>query len=94
MRERPFIPYLDPVGLIRRSLIAGALVALAVTPADAQWTNRYPKNNGFNHHVYLEGYEMPIMAAGVLDPAIAPDGRSIAFASRYLEAGNSKRAKR
>lgn len=28
---------------------------------DAQWTNRYPKVEGFSHHVYLEGYELPTL---------------------------------
>ncbi|MEP7345415.1 MAG: CehA/McbA family metallohydrolase, partial [Gemmatimonadaceae bacterium] len=67
----------------RRLLVLLAVLgATPVASADAQWTNRYPKNNGFNHHVYLEGYELPTLAAGVLDPAISPDGRSIALASR------------
>jgi hypothetical protein len=48
-----------------------ACVALAIAAAvslhwraEAQWTNRYPKVNGFNHHVYLEGYELPTLGSG------------------------------
>lgn len=50
--------------------------------AHAQWTNRYPKVNGFSHHVYLEGYEMPTMAVGPTDPAPSPDGKAVAFSAR------------
>ncbi|HEX4934014.1 MAG TPA: CehA/McbA family metallohydrolase, partial [Gemmatimonadaceae bacterium] len=65
-----------------RSLSA-ALLAITVLPAltSAQWTNRYPRNAGYGHHVYLEGYELPIMAPGVLDVAESRDGR-VVFASR------------
>ncbi|HSR67840.1 MAG TPA: CehA/McbA family metallohydrolase [Acidobacteriota bacterium] len=48
----------------------------------AQFTNRYPKVDGYGHHIYLEGYELPIVAAGVSEPAPSPDGRRLAFASR------------
>jgi TolB protein len=37
---------------------------------------------GMGHHVYLEGYELPTLTAGPIDPAPAPDGSRIAFASR------------
>lgn len=50
--------------------------------AGAQWTNRYPKVTGFNHHVYLEGYDMPVVSVGRTDPAPSPDDRWLAFASR------------
>ena len=55
-----------------------------VLPAalDAQWTNRYPKLAGYAHHVYVEGYELPVISAGPSDPAPSPDGRTIAVASR------------
>ncbi len=59
------------------------LAAVTLTAgADAQWTNRYPKVTGFSHHVYLEGYELPLVTIGPIDPAPAPDGRAIAFSSR------------
>ncbi|MEO6445088.1 MAG: CehA/McbA family metallohydrolase [Gemmatimonadaceae bacterium] len=60
-------------------------LALAVLVAPcalgAQWSNRYPKNVGFNHHVYLEGYELPIMANGALDVAASSTG-GLVIASR------------
>jgi TolB protein len=64
--------------------VAASLVLplLAPAPADAQWTNRYPRLAGYGHHVYVEGFELPAVDAGVLDPAPSPDGRSVAFASR------------
>ncbi len=48
----------------------------------AQFTNRYPKVEGYRHHIYLEGYELPLLAAGVIDPAVSPQGGRIALASR------------
>ena len=61
-----------------------AALALAVLAggAEAQWTNHYPKVKGLSHHVYLEGYELPTLSIGPMDPAAAPDGQRIAFASR------------
>lgn len=49
--------------------------------AAAQWTHRYPKVEGYSHHVYLEGFELPVLAHGPTDPAPSPDGRSLAFAA-------------
>ena len=50
--------------------------------ASAQWTNRYPKVEGFGHHVYLEGHEFPSLTSGPIDPAASPDGKSLAFADQ------------
>ena len=47
----------------------------------AQWTNHYPKVDGFGHHVYLEGFELPVLNSGPNYPAISPDGRTIAFSA-------------
>ena len=65
-------------------LSVGAVVfGLALLPlgVNAQWTNRYPKVAGYGHHVYLEGYELPLLTAGPIDPAPSPDGERVAFAS-------------
>ena len=63
--------------------LACALGGVAVgSSVQAQWTNRYPCNVGFNHQVYLEGYELPIMANGPTDVAPSPDGRTVIVASR------------
>ena len=71
--------------LPRAAAAALAAVALALlivpTPSGAQWTNRYPKNAGYGHQVYLEGYELPVMSAGILDYAESPTGGAV-FASR------------
>jgi TolB protein len=64
---------------IRLLPLAGALLA---TPAAAQWSFRYPQNAGYAHHVYLEGYELPMLAAGPTDVAASPDGRQLAFAAQ------------
>lgn len=57
-------------------------VGVLAAPAAAQWTHRYPKVDGYGHHVYLEGYELPTLSTGIMDPAPAPDGRHLAFSSR------------
>lgn len=62
--------------------VAALGLALAPVTADAQWTNRYPRVAGYGHHVYLEGYELPTLTAGPIDPAPSPDGERVAFASR------------
>lgn len=50
--------------------------------ASGQWTNRYPHVQGYSHHVYLEGYELPVLTSGPIDPAPSPDGSHIAFSAR------------
>ena len=70
---------LQAVGFLATTL---TLVLLLPVGADAQWSNRYPKVEGYSHHVYLEGYELPTLGTGVLDPAPSPDGRRVAFSSR------------
>jgi len=58
------------------------LLALVPGLASAQWTNRYPKLEGYSHHVYVEGFELPMVVAGPTDPAPSPDGGTIAIAAR------------
>lgn len=65
-----------------RLAVLSALITLVPGAVAAQWTNRYPKLEGYNHHVYVEGFELPILVAGPTDPAPAPDGRTIAIAAR------------
>ena len=89
----------------RGSLMAGVAgvvlgLALLAAPAQAQWTNRYPKVDGYGHHVYLEGYELPTLSTGIMDPAPSPEGRRLAFSSRgwiwvlELESGVARRLTR
>ena len=70
----------------RVAALAAALAALLVLatpqPAQAQWTNRYPKVDGYGHHVYLEGYELPTLTAGPMAPAPGPNGERVAFSTR------------
>jgi TolB protein len=65
-----------------RLVCAIAMAVLGHAALGAQWTNRYPKVEGFAHHVYLEGYELPTMGVGPTDPAASPDGRSVAVSAR------------
>jgi TolB protein len=55
---------------------------VAMPRGHAQWTNRYARLNDFRHHIYLEQHELPILAHGPVDPAPAPDGRTLAFAAQ------------
>ncbi|MBB4660161.1 CehA/McbA family metallohydrolase [Parvularcula dongshanensis] len=74
-----------------------ALALLSANAAHAQWTNHYPKVEGFRHQVYLEQEDLPILASGPIDPAPAPDGERLAFAHQGwiwvldLESGTATR---
>lgn len=65
--------------------------------AQAQWVRSYPPADGFDHQIYLEGYELPILTTGAMDPAPSPGGTHLAFASRgwlwllELESGVARR---
>ena len=58
------------------------LFLIHVLSASAQWTNRYPKVQDQGHHVYLEGFELPILTSGPMDPAPAPISNRIVFAAK------------
>lgn len=80
-------PFRHPHAVVSSRMIfmhrAIVMAAIGVPAAlGAQWTNRYPKLAGYAHHVYVEGYELPVISVGPSDPAPSPDGRSIAIASR------------
>ncbi len=63
-------------------MLAGALACVLLpASAGAQWTHRYPKNVGYGHHVYLEGYELPSWTIGPAGTAVARDG-AVLVASR------------
>ncbi len=69
--------------MTNRLCIAG-IVSLALVPVSAWagWDNRYPRVEDYSHHVYLEQHELPFLSSGPVDPAPAPDGRTLAFASQ------------
>ncbi len=50
--------------------------------AQAQWTNRYPKVDGFGHHIYLEGYELPVLNSGPTYPAPSPTNDEVVFSAK------------
>jgi len=58
------------------------LFLLSTSISNAQWSNHYPKVDGYGHHVYLEGYELPALNAGASDPAPSPDGKSVVFSAK------------
>ena len=68
----------------RRGAAAGvilAVVAIGAGSARAEFTNRYAKLRGYNHQIYVEGYELPVLNAGPAEPAVSPDGRAVAVAA-------------
>jgi len=74
-----------------------ALVLLFTASVQAEWTHSYPLVDNFGHHIYLEGFELPILNAGPTDPAPSPDGQRLAFAARgwiwvmELDSGGARR---
>ena len=80
------------------SICISLFFVLLLTPlAHAQWDNRYKKLDDFGHHTYLEQHELPILSHGATDPAPAPNGETLAFASKGwvwlldLESGEATR---
>ncbi|WP_370476966.1 CehA/McbA family metallohydrolase [Tamlana flava] len=74
-----------------------ALCIFNISLMHSQWTNRYPHVDGFGHHVYLEGYELPILNAGPTDPAPSPKNNQLVFAAKgwlWVMDTNSKTATR
>lgn len=66
----------------RLCLVGIVSAALLPLPASAGWDNRYPKVDDYSHHVYLEQHELPFLSSGPVDPAPAPGGNTLAFASQ------------
>ena len=76
-------PYRWAFGPTRAALFLASGALLFVPPsASGQWRNRYPHVQGYGHHVYLEGYELPVLNSGPIDPAPSPDGRQVALSAR------------
>jgi TolB protein len=50
--------------------------------AQAQWTKRYPKVDGYDHHVYLEAHELPVLNSGPINPAPSPSNDQVVFAAK------------
>jgi TolB protein len=68
-----------PIGAVLTALATSVVI---VDSASAQWNHRYAKLADFNHHVYLEQHELPVLAHGPTDPAPAPDGMRVALAAQ------------
>lgn len=65
-----------------KAAAACAALSIALSPwqASAQWTNQYPKLQGYSHQIYLEQENLPILSSGPVYPAASPDGKTLAFA--------------
>ena len=73
------------------------LIPAFVVSSFGQWTNHYPKIANMSHHVYLEGYNLPTLNQGATDPAVSPNGKTLAFAARgwiWLMDSAAREAKR
>ena len=71
------------IGSVRTAFLVAAVFLFLIPASGAgQWRNRYPQVSGYGHHVYLEGYELPLLTNGPIDPAPSPDGRLVAFSAR------------
>ncbi len=79
-----------------RIVLSLILCVLCLQISQAQWRNRYPKSNSGGHHVYLEGFDLPVMNAGCTDPTPSPVSSDLLFASKGFlwlldESGTAKR---
>jgi len=78
-------------------LLTSLVTVLLPLSAAAEWSHRYPQAEGFGHQIYLESFELPVLNAGISDPAPSPQGDAIAFASRGwiwimdIPTGNARR---
>ncbi len=68
--------------MAKHYLKVAILFILSAQCVSAQWKNRYPKVDGFGHHVYLEGYELPVLNSGPTDPAPSPLGNEVVFSAK------------
>ena len=62
-------------------IVFGLLISISYS-VNAQWSNRYPKVDGYWHHVYLEGYELPVLNSGPTDPAPSPINSQVVFSAK------------
>ncbi|RPH96949.1 MAG: hypothetical protein EHM68_10050 [Lysobacterales bacterium] len=82
---------------LRRNLSLTLLLLLSPFTAHPQWSHQYPLAEGFDHQVYLEGFELPVLNSGPMDPAPSPSGQEIVFAAKGwlwlldLESRNARR---
>ena len=67
---------------MRNFLLLSCLLFFNIHLISAQWTNRYPHVDGYGHHVYLEGYELPVLNGGSMDPAPSPQNDRVVFSSK------------
>ena len=68
--------------MMKNFTIIFSLLLLLSNVANAQWTNRYPKVDGYGHHVYLEGHELPVLNSGPTDPAPSPSNDQVVFSAK------------
>ena len=67
---------------MRKFILLFCVLLFSIPSANAQWKNRYPKVDGYGHHVYLEGYELPVLNSGPMDPAPSPRDNQVVFSAK------------
>jgi TolB protein len=63
-------------------ILLAIVLCCNILPSNAQWKNRYPKVDGYGHHVYLEGHELPVLNSGPMDAAPAPETEQVVFSAK------------
>lgn len=59
-----------------------SLFLLLFISAQAQWANRYPLVDGYNHHTYLEAFELPVLNSGPTDVAPSPSNDAVVISAK------------
>ncbi|MFX0556509.1 CehA/McbA family metallohydrolase [Maribacter sp. CXY002] len=67
---------------MKNNIAVLSFLLLISNALNAQWNNRYPKVDGYGHHVYLEGYELPVLNSGPTDPAPSPLNNQVVFSAK------------
>ena len=67
---------------MKNFIVIFSLLLLIPYSINAQWNNRYPKVDGYGHHVYLEGHELPVLNSGPTDPAPSPLNHQVVFSAK------------
>jgi TolB protein len=67
---------------MRIFILLAFVLCCNILPSNAQWKNRYPKVDGYGHHVYLEGHELPVLNSGPMDGAPAPLTEQVVFSAK------------
>jgi TolB protein len=69
-------------GFFSQLILFLLLAVLLPGSAWAQYVSHYPALKGYEHHVYVEGYELPAFGSGPIDPVATADGKYVIFSAK------------